>query len=252
MIKDSISGEVIGYCMIPENASLEDSPISSTKCDLFQSLMQESQEMLQKEDKSDDGNLSFSSMKTDSKLTPQKSNKTQEAVTSGDGMGASSMSISSQSVTHNTMTGPLVGYDLFMDLGVEQGMAERDRTKSDDESMGVEPFESDIVMSSIETENVEDITPSASLGSIQSGREMRKRTHFDPDSEEQLGGKKIICNPGQFTTGRKQLSKDTGISESKIERLLNKFEKIEQQITQQKTNINRLISICNCLRPVVN
>ena len=67
------------------------------------------------------------------------------------------------------------------------------------------------------------------------------------EREEQLGGKKIICNPGQFTTGRKQLSKDTGISESKIERLLNKFEKIEQQITQQKTNINRLISICNWL-----
>ena len=65
--------------------------------------------------------------------------------------------------------------------------------------------------------------------------------------EEILGGKKIICNPGQFTTGRKQLSKDTGINESKIERLLNKFEKIEQQIKQEKTNTNRLISVINWL-----
>ena len=34
--------------------------------------------------------------------------------------------------------------------------------------------------------------------------------------EESLGGKPIICQPGQFTTGRKKLSKETGISESKI------------------------------------
>jgi hypothetical protein len=63
--------------------------------------------------------------------------------------------------------------------------------------------------------------------------------------EEYLGGKKIICLPGQFTTGRKQLSEQTGISESKIERILNNFEKIEQQIEQQKTSANRLISILN-------
>jgi len=65
------------------------------------------------------------------------------------------------------------------------------------------------------------------------------------DREESLGGKPIICKPGQFTTGRKQLSQDTGISESKIERLLFKFENIEQQIEQRKTNTNRLISILN-------
>lgn len=65
------------------------------------------------------------------------------------------------------------------------------------------------------------------------------------EKEEILGGKPYICKPGQFTTGRKQLSKETGISESKIERLLTYFEKIEQQIEQQKTNTNRLISICN-------
>lgn len=65
------------------------------------------------------------------------------------------------------------------------------------------------------------------------------------DREEILGGKPIICKAGQFTTGRKQLSKETGISESKIERLLTYFEKTEQQIEQQKTNTNRLISILN-------
>ena len=65
------------------------------------------------------------------------------------------------------------------------------------------------------------------------------------DREEMLGGKPIICKAGQFTTGRKQLSKETGISESKIERLLTYFEKTEQQIEQRKTNTNRLISILN-------
>lgn len=65
------------------------------------------------------------------------------------------------------------------------------------------------------------------------------------EREEQLGGKPITCKPGQFTTGRKQLAMETGISESKIERILTYFEKIEQQIEQQKTSVNRLISICN-------
>jgi len=65
------------------------------------------------------------------------------------------------------------------------------------------------------------------------------------DREEILGGKPIICKAGQFTTGRKQLSKETGINESKIERMLTYFEKIEQQIEQRKTNTNRLISILN-------
>jgi hypothetical protein len=65
------------------------------------------------------------------------------------------------------------------------------------------------------------------------------------EKEEILGGKPYLCKPGEFTTGRKQLSKETGISESKIERLLTYFEKTEQQIEQQKTSTNRLISICN-------
>lgn len=65
------------------------------------------------------------------------------------------------------------------------------------------------------------------------------------EREEQLGGKPMICMPGQFTTGRKQLSMETGISESKIERILTYFEKSEQQIEQQKTNTNRLITVLN-------
>ena len=63
--------------------------------------------------------------------------------------------------------------------------------------------------------------------------------------EEMLGGKPYLCEPGQFTTGRKQLSEETGISESKVERILTYFEKTEQQIEQRKTNTNRLISITN-------
>ena len=65
------------------------------------------------------------------------------------------------------------------------------------------------------------------------------------DYEEMLGGKPIICKSGQFTTGRKQLSNETGICESKIERILTYFEKTEHQIEQQKTSTNRLISIIN-------
>jgi len=60
-----------------------------------------------------------------------------------------------------------------------------------------------------------------------------------------FNGENIKLNPGQFITGRKQLSEETGINESKIERILNFFEKNEHQIEQQKTNRNRLISILN-------
>lgn len=63
--------------------------------------------------------------------------------------------------------------------------------------------------------------------------------------EEFFAGKPIYCNSGTFTTGRKQLSMETGISESKIQRILTYFEKIEQQIEQQTSSVNRLISIKN-------
>jgi hypothetical protein len=70
------------------------------------------------------------------------------------------------------------------------------------------------------------------------------RANFEP-TKEYLAGQPIICKPGQFTTGRRQLSEETGIQESKIERLLTYFEKTEQQIEQQKTHTNRLITILN-------
>ena len=49
---------------------------------------------------------------------------------------------------------------------------------------------------------------------------------------------------GQFSTGRKQISLETGLSESKVERFLKKLE-IEHQIEQQKTSKNRIITITN-------
>jgi len=60
-------------------------------------------------------------------------------------------------------------------------------------------------------------------------------------------GKIIYINAGQFITGRKKMSADTGIQESKIERLLKLFES-EQQIEQQMTNTSRLISIINYVK----
>jgi len=50
--------------------------------------------------------------------------------------------------------------------------------------------------------------------------------------------------PGQFITSRRKLSVETGIHESKVERILNVF-KIEHQIEQQSRNKFRIISILN-------
>lgn len=55
-------------------------------------------------------------------------------------------------------------------------------------------------------------------------------------------GKKISLIPGQLLTGRKSISDDLSISESKIYRILNDF-KSEQQIEQQTSNKNSLITI---------
>lgn len=57
-----------------------------------------------------------------------------------------------------------------------------------------------------------------------------------------LGRDRIILQPGQLTTGRKQLSVNSGISESKVERALTAFENA-QLIEQRTTSRNRLISI---------
>ena len=64
------------------------------------------------------------------------------------------------------------------------------------------------------------------------------------DRDELLGGKRITCRPGQFTTGRKQLSDETGIPQTTVERILTRLE-TEHQIGQRKTSTNRLITINN-------
>ena len=66
---------------------------------------------------------------------------------------------------------------------------------------------------------------------------------FEP-TPSMLGGKPIMLKPGQLTTGRKQLAVNSGISESKVERVLNAFENAHQ-IEQRKTSKNRLITIVN-------
>jgi hypothetical protein len=62
------------------------------------------------------------------------------------------------------------------------------------------------------------------------------------EAEFMLGYSIIKLLPGQLVTGRKALSYETGISESKIERILKLFE-IEQQIEQQTNSRNRIITI---------
>ena len=57
-------------------------------------------------------------------------------------------------------------------------------------------------------------------------------------------GERKILQSGQLMTGRKKLADLSGISESQIERILKYF-KSEQQITQQKTNRYRIITILN-------
>lgn len=54
----------------------------------------------------------------------------------------------------------------------------------------------------------------------------------------------VTLKPGQFITGRKQLSSETGISESKVYRIL-KYLKNEQQIEQQTNNKYTTITILN-------
>ena len=57
-------------------------------------------------------------------------------------------------------------------------------------------------------------------------------------------GKKIMLQPGQLITGRKSIAEKFNISESKVTRILESL-KNEQQIEQQSSNKNRLISIVN-------
>lgn len=64
------------------------------------------------------------------------------------------------------------------------------------------------------------------------------------DKEFWFNGVNVKLKKGQFITGRKVLSAETGISESKIQRILKCFE-TEQQIKQQTTNKNRVITVLN-------
>lgn len=57
-------------------------------------------------------------------------------------------------------------------------------------------------------------------------------------------GEKILLKPGQLITGRKSIAEKLSISESKVTRIINTFIS-EQQIEQQTSNRNRLISILN-------
>ena len=57
-------------------------------------------------------------------------------------------------------------------------------------------------------------------------------------------GKLITVNRGQLVTGRKKLSAETGVSESKIQRLLKLFEDM-QMIEQLANSRNRLITVVN-------
>lgn len=59
-----------------------------------------------------------------------------------------------------------------------------------------------------------------------------------------FGNERITLEPGQLVTGRKIISQKTGISESKIRRIINTF-KIDQQIDQQTNSRGSLISILN-------
>jgi len=64
------------------------------------------------------------------------------------------------------------------------------------------------------------------------------------DNEFIWNNKKIIIKKGQLLTGRFELSKKTGISESKVYRIL-KYLEIEQQIEQQTNNKYTIITIHN-------
>ena len=61
---------------------------------------------------------------------------------------------------------------------------------------------------------------------------------------ERFKGEKIMLKPGQLITGRKRISEKFSISESKVTRIINKYIS-EQQIEQQTSNENRLITIVN-------
>lgn len=59
-----------------------------------------------------------------------------------------------------------------------------------------------------------------------------------------FGGKKVVLKPGQLVTTRNELASISGCNPSKIARVLQTL-KIEQQIEQRTSTVNRLITIVN-------
>ena len=64
------------------------------------------------------------------------------------------------------------------------------------------------------------------------------------DRKTYFHGEEVILEPGQLVTGRKKIAAATGVSESSVERWLDKLEKWEQ-IGQRKNASSRLITIRN-------
>lgn len=59
-----------------------------------------------------------------------------------------------------------------------------------------------------------------------------------------FGGQRFTLQPGQLVVGRRRLAKILGISDSKMQRILNEF-KNDQQIEQRSTPYGSVISIVN-------
>jgi len=62
------------------------------------------------------------------------------------------------------------------------------------------------------------------------------------ERDKRFRGERITLKPGQLVCGRKQISLATGVSEGYVQKILKRLEK-EQQITQDTSSKNRLISI---------
>ena len=67
-----------------------------------------------------------------------------------------------------------------------------------------------------------------------------KATH--KETKAIVGGKEITLQPGQLITGRNRIASDLNINSSKVQRVLELFEKCEN-IEQQMNNQNRVITI---------
>jgi len=62
--------------------------------------------------------------------------------------------------------------------------------------------------------------------------------------ERTFAGRRVTLRPGQLITGRKVISRDTGVNESKVRRILERL-KEDGQIDQQTSNRSSLVTIRN-------